>query len=121
MASENQEYTLENRASEFIETLARSGSLRFQTTMLKSGRISPYFIDFGEVKGCKDIFAMGKSFARTIQENFPPGSFNVIFGPAYKGISIANAVAMNLPPSYDNVEISYNRKEAKTHGERGVV
>lgn len=121
MGSENEEYALEDREWELIEALAKSGALLFETKTLKSGRVSPYFIDFGEIKRGIDLSIVGKAYADVIQKHFPAGSFNVLFGPAYKGIDIANAIITQLPSEYSCVEKAYNRKEAKTHGERGVI
>jgi orotate phosphoribosyltransferase len=93
-------------------------ALRFGRFTLKSGRESPYFFNAGQFCDGKGIDHLAACYAAAIQASGL--EFDVIYGPAYKGIPLAAAVAMRLYRDFGrNVPFAYNRKEAKTHGEGG--
>ncbi|CBK24802.2 uncharacterized protein [Blastocystis hominis] len=110
---------LSSTQKQFIEAAIRASVLRFGEFKLKSGRMSPYFFNMGNFKSGQDMLDVAESYARTILERAP--EFDVIFGPAYKGIPLAAAVAAALAAHGRNVEFAYNRKEAKDHGEGGCI
>ena len=85
----------------------------------KAGRLSPYFFDFGSLSRGGDLLALGKYYAeKIISTNL---KFDTVFGPAYKGIPIAVSTAMALAEKDLDVTFSFNRKEAKEHGEMGNI
>jgi orotate phosphoribosyltransferase len=103
---------------EFIEFALAKQVLRFGEFTLKSGRISPYFFNAGLFNTGADLARLGRFYAAALQDaNI---DYNLLFGPAYKGIPIATTTAVALANSY-NIDMPYcfNRKEAKTHGEGG--
>lgn len=96
------------------------GALKFGEFTLKSGRISPYFFNAGAFNMGEHLSKLGGFYAQAIIESGL--SFDVLFGPAYKGIPLATATAMSLNDGFDkNVPYSFNRKEAKDHGEGGNI
>ncbi|HPF24978.1 MAG TPA: orotate phosphoribosyltransferase [Steroidobacteraceae bacterium] len=105
---------------EFIELALRREALRFGEFKLKSGRLSPYFFNAGLFNDGASIAALGRSYAAALlRSNIP---FDMLFGPAYKGIPLVTATAMALATEHDrNVAFSFNRKEAKDHGEGGSL
>jgi orotate phosphoribosyltransferase len=103
---------------EFIEFALEHDVLRFGTFTLKSGRTSPYFFNAGAVDTGAGLAALGRFYAAAIVED----EFDVILGPAYKGIPIAAATAVQLAEVHGrDVPWCFNRKEAKDHGEGGLV
>eukprot|EP00904_Undaria_pinnatifida_P006187 jgi/Undpi1/2699/HiC_scaffold_14.g06077.m1 len=105
---------------QFIEFSLSQEVLRFGEFTLKSGRQSPYFFNAGLFCKGSAIAKLGKCYAAAIAHAQPPLEFDVIFGPAYKGISLGAVVALTLADHYDrDVGFTYNRKEAKDHGEKG--
>ena len=103
---------------EFIEFAIEAGVLRFGDFTLKSGRISPYFFNAGLFNTGRHLARLGRFYARTIVDSGI--RFDVLFGPAYKGIPLAAAAAVALADHHDlNVPWCFNRKEAKDHGEGG--
>ena len=103
---------------EFIETLLDAKALMFGSFTLKSGRISPYFCNCGKLTTGKDIAKAGEALAHAINES--KLNYDVLFGPAYKGIPFVTAAAIGLNTLFGkNVEFAFNRKEAKDHGEGG--
>ncbi len=105
---------------DFVDFMLEIGALKFGEFTLKSGRISPYFFNAGAFNTGEHLSRLGKFYAQAIQESNL--EFNVLFGPAYKGIPLATATAMALNDSFNqNVPYSFNRKEAKTHGEGGDI
>jgi orotate phosphoribosyltransferase len=105
---------------EFIEFALTKQVLRFGEFTLKSGRISPYFFNAGLFNTGGDLARLGRFYAAALQDaNI---DYNLLFGPAYKGIPIATTTAVALADSY-NIDMPYcfNRKEAKTHGEGGSL
>ena len=106
---------------QFIEFMLRSGVLSFGDFITKSGRKTPYFINSGLYKDGKSIQQLGNFYAECIHENLDD-SFNVVFGPSYKGIPIAVSTTIALQSKYNqNVNYSFNRKEIKDHGEGGTI
>lgn len=96
------------------------GALKFGEFTLKSGRISPYFFNAGAFNMGEHLSKLGGFYAQAIIDSGL--SFDVLFGPAYKGIPLATATAMSLNDGFDkNVPYSFNRKEAKDHGEGGNI
>lgn len=102
----------------FIDLVIKHKVLIFGDFTLKSGRRSPYFFNLGHIDDGAGMVALGKAYADTlVQEGF---EFDVLFGPAYKGIPIAVATAMALHAHHgQSVGVTFNRKEAKDHGEGG--
>lgn len=107
--------------TEFIHFMVRSGVLTFGGFTLKSGRKSPYFMNTGNYKTGEQLAKLGVFYATCIKENLGE-DFDVLYGPAYKGIPLAVTAASAL---YNEFKISknysFNRKEAKDHGEGGVI
>lgn len=104
----------------FFELALAKGNLRFGSFTLKSGRNSPYFFNAGGFDDGKSLAALAACYADTIVESGE--AFDMLFGPAYKGIPLAAAVAIALHDRHDrNVPYAYNRKEAKDHGEGGRI
>lgn len=105
---------------DFIEFAIEQNVLRFGEFTLKSGRVSPYFFNAGLFSSGEALAKLGRFYAASLMEANVP--FDVLFGPAYKGIPLATTTAVAL---YDhhNVDTPYvfNRKEAKTHGEGGSL
>ncbi len=106
---------------EFIEFMVRSGVLQFGSFTLKSGRQSPFFMNAGAYVNGGQLEALGGFYARAIEEHFGL-DFDVLFGPAYKGIPLATAAVTALHRIYGK-EIRYcsNRKEIKDHGDTGIL
>ena len=111
-----------NYKKDFLALAERAEMLKFGSFKLKSGRRSPYFFNLGDMSDAETIRGVGKAYAACIVDRFKKREFNVIFGPAYKGISLAATTAAALAElGYGDVGVSFNRKEAKSHGEKGVI
>ena len=105
---------------EFIELALDLDVLRFGEFTLKSGRTSPYFFNAGLFNTGERLAALGRFYAAAIVES--DVEFDVLLGPAYKGIPIAAATAVALADHHDrDVPWCFNRKEAKDHGEGGLI
>ena len=105
---------------EFIDNAINSGALKFGQFELKSGRTSPHFFNAGEFYKGSALAALGKCYAAAIVESGV--EFDVLFGPAYKGITLAAATAIALSEDHGiDVPYCFNRKEAKAHGEGGTL
>ncbi len=103
---------------EFIEFAIARGVLKFGEFTLKSGRTSPYFFNAGLFNRGGDLAKLGRFYAAALMD--AEIEFDVLFGPAYKGIPIATTTAVALADQYDvDTPYCFNRKEAKTHGEGG--
>jgi orotate phosphoribosyltransferase len=112
---------MEHYKRELIDLMLRSGVLKFGDFTTKSGRQTPYFIDAGRYRSGAQIARLGDLYARAIRAQLGHG-FDVLFGPAYKGIPLAVATAMALHRDHGHdVGFCFNRKEAKDHGEGGIL
>ena len=110
---------MESYKREFIKFLESAGVLKFGDFTAKSGRKIPYFINAGEIKTGDQIAKLGEFYAKSYLEKL--GSKRaVLYGPAYKGISIAVAASIGLSKTGLDIPFFFNRKEAKDHGEGGV-
>lgn len=110
---------MESYKREFIQFLEEAGVLKFGDFIAKSGRRIPYFINAGEIKTGAQIAKLGQFYARAYLEKIG-SKRTVLYGPAYKGISIAVSAAVALAGQGLDVPFFFNRKEAKDHGEGGV-
>ena len=110
---------MEQYKREFIQFLQGAGVLKFGDFTAKSGRKIPYFVNAGMIKTGDEIAQLGEFYAKAYFDKL--GMKNaVLYGPAYKGISIAVSAAVALSKNGLNVPFFFNRKEAKDHGEGGV-
>lgn len=117
---------LQNHQREFIEGALATGALKFGSFILKSGRTSPYFFNAGLLSTGPLISAVATSYATLISQlsSSPtsPLQFDVLFGPAYKGIPFVAATALELYKTHGiSVGYAFDRKEAKAHGEGGTM
>lgn len=106
--------------NDFIDLARRCDVLRFGSFTLKSGRQSPYFFNAGAFSSGAALAALGRAYAQCIVD--AGIDFDVLLGPAYKGIPLASATAVALADVHGrDLPFAYNRKEAKDHGEGGVL
>lgn len=110
---------MESYKREFIQFLQNAGVLKFGDFTAKSGRKIPYFINAGEIKTGENIAKLGEFYAKSYLDKVGEKK-TVLYGPAYKGISIAVSASIALSKCGLNVPFFFNRKEAKDHGEGGV-
>ena len=110
---------MESYKREFIQFLEKAGVLKFGDFTAKSGRKIPYFINAGMIKTGEEIATLGEFYARAYKEKLGDKK-TVLYGPAYKGISIAVSSSIALSKENLDVPFFFNRKEAKDHGEGGV-
>ena len=112
---------MEPYKQEFIEFMVDSGVLKFGEFTLKSGRKSPFFMNAGAYVTGAQLRRLGEYYAKAIHENFGD-DFDVLFGPAYKGIPLSVATTIAYSALYGK-EIRYcsNRKEVKDHGDVGIL
>ena len=111
---------MRSHQKEFIEMILAKQVLRFGDFTLKSGRTSPYFFNAGLINDGGALAQLGESYAQAIVESGV--AFDMLFGPAYKGIPLATATAVAFAGKHRrNVPIAYNRKEVKAHGEGGML
>jgi orotate phosphoribosyltransferase len=103
----------------FIRFALEAKVLSFGEFKTKAGRLSPYFFNAGEFNDGARLSALGRYYAKALQESGI--QFDMLYGPAYKGITLAAATVIALADSGLNVPYAYNRKEAKDHGEGGVL
>jgi orotate phosphoribosyltransferase len=108
---------------DFIRFALAAGVLRFGSFRTKAGRDSPYFFNAGLFDDGARLGALAGFYARRLQRAERDGecAFDMLFGPAYKGITLASATAVALAQSGRNVPFAFNRKEAKDHGEGGTL
>ncbi|KAF1045364.1 MAG: Orotate phosphoribosyltransferase [Xylophilus sp.] len=106
-------------AQEFVQFAVEVGALRFGEFRTKAGRLSPYFFNAGLFDDGERLGRLAQFYARRILDSGI--AFDMLFGPAYKGIPLGAAVAVELARQGRNVPFAYNRKEAKDHGEGGSL
>jgi orotate phosphoribosyltransferase len=109
----------QNFRQEFIAFALERNVLRFGSFTTKAGRLSPYFFNAGLFNDGDSLRRVGEFYAQAIVDSGI--AFDQLFGPAYKGIPLVTAAAVALAQNGRNVPISFNRKEAKDHGEGGVI
>ncbi|MFN2926846.1 orotate phosphoribosyltransferase [Lachnospiraceae bacterium YH-ros2228] len=112
---------MEDYQKEFIHFMIDSQVLKFGDFITKSGRKTPFFVNTGFYRTGMQLKKLGEYYARTIYNQFGT-DFDVLFGPAYKGIPLSVATSIALHDLY-GVDVRYcsNRKEAKDHGEKGIL
>lgn len=111
---------MESYRKTFIDLALTHQVLRFGDFTLKSGRNSPYFFNAGQFNTGESLKILGECYAAAIMQSSL--SFDTLFGPAYKGIPLATATAIALFEQYQcNTPYCFNRKEAKDHGEGGII
>lgn len=111
---------MENYQKDFLTFAIDIGVLKFGEFTLKSGRQSPYFFNSGLFNSGRSLSRLGSFYAQTIIAS--DIEFDMLYGPAYKGIPLASAMAIALANDYDrDVPYAFNRKEAKDHGEGGTI
>ena len=110
-------------AQTFVQFALGAGVLRFGEFKTKAGRLSPYFFNAGLFDDGAKLGRLAEFYARRLLQATERGElvFDMLFGPAYKGITLASAVAVELARQGRNVPFAYNRKEAKDHGEGGYL
>lgn len=113
MSSEN------NFRQQFLQFALSCDALRFGEFKTKSGRLSPYFFNSGQFNTGGSLHALAGYFAEALLAAKVP--FDMAFGPAYKGIPLVSALAIGLAEKGHNVPYAFNRKEAKDHGEGGMI
>lgn len=106
-------------AQDFVRFAVQSGVLRFGEFKTKAGRLSPYFFNAGLFDDGAKLGQLAQFYAQALIASGI--SFDMVFGPAYKGIPLAATVAVELARQGHNVPFAYNRKEAKDHGEGGTL
>jgi orotate phosphoribosyltransferase len=109
---------LDDYKTAFLKLALKHGVLKFGEFKLKSGRLSPYFFNLGLISTGAALRELGKAYAQALAASGI--GFDMLFGPAYKGIPLVAAVAVALAETRD-VPYAYNRKEAKDHGEGGLL
>lgn len=110
-------------AQEFVQFAIASGVLRFGEFKTKAGRMSPYFFNAGLFDDGAKLGRLAQFYARALvlEEKRSGLTFDMIFGPAYKGIPLAATIAVEMARLGRNLPFAYNRKEAKDHGEGGTL
>jgi orotate phosphoribosyltransferase len=106
-------------AQDFVKFAVEAGVLRFGEFKTKAGRLSPYFFNSALFDDGAKLARLGEFYARRLLAS--GCEFDMLFGPAYKGITLASATAVELSRLGRNVAFSFNRKEAKAHGEGGML
>jgi orotate phosphoribosyltransferase len=113
---------IQRTKAEFSDFLMRSGAIKFGTFKLKSGRISPYFVNIGLIGDGLSASKLGEFYARAIVGYGLFEETDVLFGPSYKGIPIVVSTAVALSNLFGySKRFAFNRKEVKDHGEGGVI
>ena len=110
---------MNNLRQQFIAFTVASGVLRFGEFVTKAGRTSPYFFNAGAFNDGATLGALAQFYAQSLLD--AEIKFDMLFGPAYKGITLASATAVALAGKNRNVPFAFNRKEAKDHGEGGAL
>ncbi|ACT49150.1 MAG: orotate phosphoribosyltransferase [Methylotenera sp.] len=110
---------LDQFRQDFIAFAIQKEVLKFGEFKTKAGRLSPYFFNAGLFNDGESLMKLGEFYAQAIKNSGI--AFDMLFGPAYKGITLAASIAIALAKDGHNVPYAYNRKEAKDHGEGGVI
>ena len=110
---------MNNLRQQFIEFAVSAGVLRFGEFVTKAGRKSPYFFNAGSFDDGTRLGRLAEFYAQTLLASGV--EFDMLFGPAYKGITLASATAVALAGKGRNVPFAFNRKEVKDHGEGGTI
>jgi orotate phosphoribosyltransferase len=111
---------MQNYKQTFFELAMARGNLKFGEFTLKSGRVSPYFFNAGGFDDGRSLEVLSDCYAQAILDSGL--AFDMLFGPAYKGIPLASGIAIMLNTRHQrNIPFAYNRKEAKDHGEGGTL
>ena len=110
---------MNNLSQAFIAFAIQQQVLQFGEFKTKAGRLSPYFFNAGLFNDGISLLKLGEFYAESIQKSGI--EYDMLFGPAYKGITLAASIAIALAKNGHNVPYAYNRKEAKDHGEGGVI
>ncbi len=110
---------MKNLKQEFIHFAVDAEVIRFGEFITKAGRKSPYFFNAGLFNNGENLGRVANFYAQTLLDSGI--AFDMLFGPAYKGITLASATAVSLASKGRNVPFAYNRKEAKDHGEGGSI
>ena len=112
---------MEQYKQEFIDFMVESDVLKFGDFTLKSGRKSPFFMNAGAYVTGSQLKRLGEYYAKAIHANYGD-DFDVLFGPAYKGIPLSVATTMSIAEMYDeDIKYCSNRKEIKDHGDKGIL
>ena len=112
---------MEQYKQEFINFMVESEVLKFGEFTLKSGRKSPFFMNAGAYVTGTQLRRLGEYYAKAIHDNYGL-DFDVLFGPAYKGIPLTVAASMALSEHFDaDIKYCSNRKEVKDHGDKGIL
>ncbi len=110
---------MDNLRQQFIKFSVQSGVIRFGDFVTKAGRNSPYFFNAGLFNDGANLGKLASFYAQTLLD--AGIQYDMLFGPAYKGITLASATAVALAAQGHNVPFAFNRKEAKDHGEGGTI
>jgi orotate phosphoribosyltransferase len=113
------EAILDSLRQQFIAFSIAAGVLRFGEFVTKAGRLSPYFFNAGLFQDGASLHQLSQFYAQTLLDSGV--EFDMLFGPAYKGITLASATAVALANKGRNTPFAFNRKEAKDHGEGGTI
>ena len=112
---------MERYKEQFIEFMVQSGVLQFGDFVTKSGRKTPFFINTGFYRTGAQLKKLGEFYAKAVADNFGT-DFDILFGPAYKGIPLSVTTAIALSAEHGaNVRYCSNRKEVKDHGDKGIL
>ena len=110
---------MQNLSQDFIAFSIHKNVLKFGEFKTKAGRLSPYFFNAGLFNDGISLLKLGEFYAESIKKS--EIQFDMLYGPAYKGITLAASIAIALAKNGHNVPYAYNRKEAKDHGEGGMI
>ena len=110
---------MQNLSQDFIAFSVQKNVLKFGEFKTKAGRLSPYFFNAGLFNDGISLLKLGEFYAQSLQKSGI--AYDMLFGPAYKGITLVASIAIALAKNGHNVPFAYNRKEAKDHGEGGVI
>ena len=115
----NQDQSQNQFRQEFIAFAVKKEVLRFGEFKTKAGRLSPYFFNAGLFNDGESLMKLGEFYAAAIANSGI--QFDMLFGPAYKGITLVASIAIAFAKNGHNIPFAYNRKEAKDHGEGGII